>query len=61
MAMNTYRQRGGGGYEMFQDAPVVYSKEESIRELLIEYLRKRGTIEPKDVFRKNWELLPAVR
>jgi 2',3'-cyclic-nucleotide 2'-phosphodiesterase/3'-nucleotidase len=59
MAMNSYRQRGGGGYEMFQDAPVVYSKEESIRELLIEFLRKRQTIEPKDVFRKNWELLPA--
>ncbi len=61
MAMNSYRQRGGGGYEMFKDAPVVYSKEESIRELLIEFLRKRGTIEPRDVFRKNWELLPATR
>lgn len=61
MAMNSYRQRGGGGYEMFQDAPVVYSKEESIRELLIDYLRKRGSIEPKDVFRKNWELVPAER
>jgi 2',3'-cyclic-nucleotide 2'-phosphodiesterase/3'-nucleotidase len=60
MAMNSYRQRGGGGYEMFTDAPVIYSKEESIRELLIDYLRKRGTIEPQDVFRKNWELLPAA-
>lgn len=61
MALNSYRQRGGGGYEMFQDAPVVYNKEESIRELLIEYLRKKGTIEPEDVFRKNWELLPASK
>lgn len=60
LALNSYRQRGGGGYEMFQDAPVIYNKEESIRELLIEFLRKRGTIEPKDVFKKNWELLPTA-
>lgn len=58
MAMNSYRQRGGGGYEMLEDAPVIYSREENIRELLIEYLRKKKSIEPDDVFQNNWRIIP---
>lgn len=58
MAMNSYRQLGGGGYEMLQDCPVIYDKQEGIRELIIDYLKKKGKIEPFEVFEKNWELLP---
>lgn len=60
MAMNSYRQGGGGGYEMLKDCPVIYNHEESIRELIIDYLKKKRTIEPRDVFERNWELLPCT-
>ncbi|MBM3269328.1 MAG: 5'-nucleotidase C-terminal domain-containing protein [Candidatus Sericytochromatia bacterium] len=57
-AMNSYRQRGGGGYEMIRSAPVVYSQEENIRELVVDFLRERGAIEPADVFVNNWRIVP---
>ncbi|HEY9898795.1 MAG TPA: 5'-nucleotidase C-terminal domain-containing protein [Pantanalinema sp.] len=59
MALNSYRHSGGGGYEMLKDCPVVYDRQESIRELIIDYLKAKKTIQPKDVFKPNWELLPA--
>ncbi len=36
LALNNYRQTGGGGYAMLATAPLVYDKQEGIRELLIE-------------------------
>ncbi|HEX7118524.1 MAG TPA: 5'-nucleotidase C-terminal domain-containing protein [Longimicrobiales bacterium] len=59
LAVNNYRQGGGGGFTMIADAPVVYDRQEDIRELLIEEVRRRGTIRPDDYFRENWRLLPA--
>ncbi|HEX6937800.1 MAG TPA: 5'-nucleotidase C-terminal domain-containing protein [Longimicrobiales bacterium] len=59
LAVNNYRQGGGGGYTMIADAPVVYDRQEDIRELLIEEVRRRGTIRPEDYFRENWRLLPV--
>ena len=59
LALNNYRQTGGGGYAMLQGAPVVYDRQEEIRQLLIDEVRRRGTIRPEDYHRRNWELLPA--
>ena len=61
LALNNYRQGGGGGYTMIAAAPVVYDKQEGIRELLIGEVRRRGTIRPADYFRENWRLVPADR
>jgi 2',3'-cyclic-nucleotide 2'-phosphodiesterase/3'-nucleotidase len=58
VAMNSYRQGGGGGYEMLRQCPVIYSREENIRELIIDYLRARGAIEPGEVFQRNWRIVP---
>jgi 2',3'-cyclic-nucleotide 2'-phosphodiesterase/3'-nucleotidase/5'-nucleotidase len=58
MALNNYRQGGGGGFPMVASAPVVYDKQEDIRELLIEELRKRGTISPAQYSTLNWRLTP---
>jgi 2',3'-cyclic-nucleotide 2'-phosphodiesterase/3'-nucleotidase len=60
MAMNSYRQRGGGGFEMLKDCPVVYNLEESIRDLMIDYLKEKKHFAAKDVFVKNWRLLPEA-
>jgi 2',3'-cyclic-nucleotide 2'-phosphodiesterase/3'-nucleotidase len=60
MAMNSYRQRGGGGYEMLKACPVIYNQEESIRDLMIDYLKGRPSLAASDVFVKNWRLLPEA-
>lgn len=59
LAVNNYRQGGGGGFTMIAEAPVVYDRQEDIRELLIEEVRRRGTIRPEDYFRENWRIVPA--
>lgn len=60
MAINSYRQRGGGGYEMIKDAPVVYNKEEGIRETIIDFLKKKMAIKPSEVFKQNWQILGDI-
>jgi 2',3'-cyclic-nucleotide 2'-phosphodiesterase (5'-nucleotidase family) len=60
LALNNYRASGSGGFSMLIGAPVVYDRGESIRDLLIADLQRRGRISPADVFRKNWEIIPAA-
>ena len=60
LALNNYRQAGGGGFAMLADAPVVYDRQEDIRDLLIDEMRRRGTIRPSDFFHRNWRILPAA-
>lgn len=60
MALNNYRQTGGGGYTMLRDAPVVYDRQEEIRDLLIAEVRRRGTLRFEDVASRNWEIVPAA-
>src|SRR5206468_6270051 len=57
MALNNYRQTGGGGYAMLSGAPVVYDKQQEIRQLLIDEVRARGTLRQADYFRQNWSLV----
>jgi 2',3'-cyclic-nucleotide 2'-phosphodiesterase/3'-nucleotidase len=57
MAVNSYRQGGGGGYDMLKDCPVLHDRQQSIRELIIEFLQRRGQIEPTDVLRRDWSLV----
>lgn len=57
LALNSYRQSGGGGYDMLKDSPVVYNKQESIRDLLINYVKKARKLDKKAIFTKNWEIL----
>jgi len=59
LALNNYRQSGGGGYAMLAGAPVVYDGTVEIRQLLIDEVRKRGTIKPEDYHSRNWNLVPA--
>jgi len=60
LALNNYRQSGGGGFSMLANAPVVYDQQEDIRELLIEDVRRRGRVDLKSDFRENWRLEPAA-
>jgi 2',3'-cyclic-nucleotide 2'-phosphodiesterase (5'-nucleotidase family) len=60
MALNNYRQTGGGGYAMLSGAPVVFDKQQEIRQLLVEGVRAKGTITPDDYFTRNWRIEPAT-
>ncbi|MEW5919225.1 MAG: 5'-nucleotidase C-terminal domain-containing protein, partial [Gemmatimonadota bacterium] len=60
LALNNYRQTGGGGFSMLRGAPVVYDAQEDIRELLIEEVRRRGTLRHADYFTRNWTLEPPA-
>jgi 2',3'-cyclic-nucleotide 2'-phosphodiesterase/3'-nucleotidase len=60
LALNNYRQAGGGGFAMLADAPVVYESREGIRELLIEEVRRRRSLRPEDFFQLNWRLEPPT-
>ena len=57
MALNNYRQTGGGGYAMLSGAPVVYDKQQEIRQLLIDEVKRRGVLKQEDYFTPNWQLL----
>ncbi|HJP84761.1 MAG TPA: 5'-nucleotidase C-terminal domain-containing protein [Gemmatimonadaceae bacterium] len=56
MALNNYRQTGGGGYAMLSGAPVVYDRQQEIRQLLIDEVRAKGTLRQSDYFSQNWSL-----
>jgi len=58
MALNDYRQSGGGGYAMLQGAPVVHDEGRLIRELLVDEVRRAGTLRPTDYFQRNWRIAP---
>ncbi|MGQ0641372.1 MAG: 5'-nucleotidase C-terminal domain-containing protein [Gemmatimonadaceae bacterium] len=60
LALSNYRQGGGGGFAMLPGARVVYDAQEDIRELLIEEVRKRGTLRQEDYFTRNWHIEPAA-
>jgi 2',3'-cyclic-nucleotide 2'-phosphodiesterase (5'-nucleotidase family) len=57
MALNNYRQTGGGGYAMLSGAPVVYDKQQEIRQLLIDEVKRRGELRQADFFIPNWSLV----
>jgi 2',3'-cyclic-nucleotide 2'-phosphodiesterase (5'-nucleotidase family) len=58
LALNNYRQGGGGGFPGVVDAEVVYDGTESIRSLLIQEIEERGVIRPEDYFTPSWSIRP---
>ena len=63
LALNNYRQGGGGGYAMLAGAPVVYNKDVDIRQLLIAEVQRvqaRGEpLMPSAYSTRNWRIVPA--
>jgi 2',3'-cyclic-nucleotide 2'-phosphodiesterase (5'-nucleotidase family) len=57
LALNNYRQTGGGGYAMLKDAPVVFDQQQEIRQLLIDEVKSKGALKPDDYFTRNWSLV----
>ncbi len=57
MAINNYRQSGGGGYSMIQSAPVIKDTQTEIRQLLIDEVKQKGTLRVDDYFTPSWRIV----
>jgi 2',3'-cyclic-nucleotide 2'-phosphodiesterase/3'-nucleotidase/5'-nucleotidase len=60
LALSSYRQSGAGGYTMLRDAPVVYDKAESIRDLLTAEIGNRGELNPAEYADREWRIVPEA-
>ncbi|WP_030452064.1 bifunctional metallophosphatase/5'-nucleotidase [Herbidospora cretacea] len=59
VAINNYRQSGGGGFPHVTTAPVVYNGQVEIRQALIDAATASGTIDPAEFADVNWRLVRA--
>lgn len=57
MAVNNYRQSGGGGFPHVTAAPVVYNRQNEIRQLLIDWVTENEVIDPADFASVDWRLV----
>ncbi|GAA1932991.1 5'-nucleotidase C-terminal domain-containing protein [Nocardioides hwasunensis] len=61
LAVNNYRQSGGGGFPHVSTAPVVYNRQNEIRQLLIDWVTAHGTIDPAEFASVDWRLVSGGR
>lgn len=59
MATNNFRLAGGAGYDLMAGLPVTYAQDVEIRQLLIDEVKRVGTLHPTNYFTQNWKLEPA--
>lgn len=52
---NNYRVNGGGGYTMYQGAPVIYRSSEEVRELIIDWVERNKNI--PTAANNNWRIV----
>jgi 2',3'-cyclic-nucleotide 2'-phosphodiesterase/3'-nucleotidase len=57
MAVNNYRQSGGGGFPAVSTAPVVYNRQNEIRQLIIDWVTANGAIDPSAFASVDWKLV----
>ncbi|HET8599816.1 MAG TPA: 5'-nucleotidase C-terminal domain-containing protein [Segeticoccus sp.] len=56
VAINNYRQSGGGGFPHVTTAPVVYNAQVEIRQLIIDWVTAQTVIDPEAFFVADWHL-----
>ncbi|WP_299035991.1 bifunctional UDP-sugar hydrolase/5'-nucleotidase [uncultured Pseudokineococcus sp.] len=57
LAVNNYRRSGGGGFPHVAEAPLVYDRQQDIRQLLIDRAQQTGSIDPADFAQVDWRLV----
>ena len=57
MAINNYRQSGGGGFPHVSTAPVVYDRQDEIRQVIIDWVEDHGVIDPASFASVDWRLV----
>lgn len=56
MAINNYRQSGGGNFPAVKTAPVLSNSQQEIRQRIIDYVVARGTLDASVFSQDNWRL-----
>ncbi|MCX5559382.1 bifunctional UDP-sugar hydrolase/5'-nucleotidase [Streptomyces sp. NBC_00038] len=56
VAVNNYRANGGSGYPHIAAADIAYSSTNEIRQLMIDYVTAKGSLDPADFAATNWKL-----
>ena len=57
IAINNYRQSGGGGFPHVATAPVVYNRQIEIRQMLIDWASANKVIDPTTFSSLDWKLV----
>ncbi|PSL53719.1 2',3'-cyclic-nucleotide 2'-phosphodiesterase/3'-nucleotidase [Saccharothrix carnea] len=57
VAVNNYRQSGGGNFPHIATAPVLHNRQLEIRQLIIDWVREQGEIDPAAFHRADWRLV----
>jgi 2',3'-cyclic-nucleotide 2'-phosphodiesterase/3'-nucleotidase len=57
VAVNNYRQSGGGNFPHISKAPVLYNRQVEIRQLMIDYVTATGEVDPSAFARTDWALV----
>ncbi|MFF2244815.1 bifunctional metallophosphatase/5'-nucleotidase [Arthrobacter sp. NPDC058130] len=56
LAINNYRQSGGGNFPAVKSAPVLSNSQQEIRQRIIDYVVDRGTLDVATFSQANWRL-----
>jgi 2',3'-cyclic-nucleotide 2'-phosphodiesterase/3'-nucleotidase len=59
VAVNNYRQAGGGDFPHIASAPVLHNQQQEIRQLLIEWVKAAGVLDPAAFVRSDWRLVAS--
>jgi 2',3'-cyclic-nucleotide 2'-phosphodiesterase / 3'-nucleotidase len=57
VAVNNYRQAGGGDFPHIASAPVLHNQQQEIRQLLIDWVKAAGVLDPSAFVRSDWRLV----
>jgi 2',3'-cyclic-nucleotide 2'-phosphodiesterase/3'-nucleotidase len=57
LAINNYRQSGGGNFPHVKTAPVVYNRQVEIRQLIIDWVTAQGVVDPAAFASVDWTLV----
>jgi len=57
VAINNYRQSGGGTFPGVKTAPVVHNAQQEIRQLIIDWVTAHGSINPPAFAKVDWRLV----
>ena len=57
LAINNYRQSGGGNFPGVKEAPVLSNSQQEIRQRIIDYVLATGTLDPAVFSQQNWRLV----
>ncbi|MBG6214927.1 MAG: 5'-nucleotidase C-terminal domain-containing protein [Cryobacterium sp.] len=57
VAINNYRQSGGGAFPGVTAAPVVHNAQQEIRQLIIDWVTRAKAVEPPSFARVDWTLV----